>query len=150
MAVNYGCDQGTKQIARTQLSEMDRHSYLNNMFQLTLAENRGAFLSAGSDLEGGWRWLLLKILPLVVLIGMAVYLVTSNAFTRAQFVCMACVLGGGLSNVVDRILTGSVTDFMIFGIGGLHTGIVNFADLSITLGMIAFLLFSFLQKPPNA
>ena len=143
VGANYGCDQYTKKIARVQLSENQRLSYLNDMVHFELAENKGAFLSAGSDLDHGWHFVLLKILPLIVLVGMGVYLLTTDQFTRAQFICLACVMGGGLSNVTDRIASGSVTDFLIFSLGKLHTGILNVADLSITLGMIAFLFLCY-------
>lgn len=143
MLVNYGCDQQTKQIARTQLPENQRLSYVNDMVHLQLAENTGAFLSTGSNLAKGWHTFLLKILPLLVLFGMSLYLLLSPTFNAGQFVSLACVLGGGLSNVIDRIALGSVTDFMILSAGDLHTGIFNVADLSITIGLVFFMLFSF-------
>ncbi len=147
LGVNYGCDQQTKQMAREELSQDVRYSYANDMVHLQLAENHGAFLSTGSDLSGGWHLVLLKILPLLVLVGMSLYLLTTNSFNTGQFVSLSCVLGGGLGNVLDRIQLGSVTDFMILSYGDLHTGIFNVADLSITCGLIAFVLFSFFQKP---
>ena len=146
MALNFGCDQQTKKMAREGLREDVRFSYVNDMVHLQLAENTGAFLSAGSGLGGNWHLVLLKILPLVVLIGMGLYLLFSSSFTTGQFFSLACVLGGGLGNVIDRITLGSVTDFMILSVGDLHTGIFNAADLSITLGLIAFVIFSFLKK----
>lgn len=142
MMINYGCDQQTKKIARTQLKANQRLSYVNDMVHLQLAENTGAFLSAGSNLDKGWHTFLLKILPLIVLLGMSIYLLISPTFNTGQFISLACVLGGGLSNVVDRINAGSVTDFMILSAGDLHTGIFNAADLSITIGLVVFVLFS--------
>jgi signal peptidase II len=59
------------------------------------------------------------------------------------------VTGGGLSNLLDRILHhGGVTDFVILGSGGLRTGIFNLADVAIFLGSVlfGFLLFSRLGK----
>ncbi len=149
MLINYGCDQQTKKIARTQLHENQRISYVNDMVHLQLAENTGAFLSSGSNLSEGWHTLLLKILPLLVLIGMSLYLLFSTTFNTGQFISLACVLGGGLSNVVDRIAWGSVTDFMILSAGKLHTGIFNTADLSITIGLLFFILFSFQAEPED-
>ncbi len=149
MLINYGCDQQTKKIARTQLHENQRISYVNDMVHLQLAENTGAFLSSGSNLSEGWHTLLLKILPLLVLLGMSLYLLFSSSFNTGQFISLACVLGGGLSNVLDRIAWGSVTDFMILSAGKLHTGIFNAADLSITIGLIFFILFSFQGEPKD-
>jgi signal peptidase II len=52
-------------------------------------------------------------------------------------------IGGGLGNIYDRILFGSVTDFLYFDFVLFHTGIVNMADISVTIGffMIVYELY---------
>ena len=53
------------------------------------------------------------------------------------------IIGGGIANIYDRILYGSVTDFLFIDLGGIFkTGIFNIADLSVTTGMLLFLLKS--------
>jgi signal peptidase II len=55
------------------------------------------------------------------------------------------VTGGGLSNLLDRILhDGGVTDFIIVAVGSLNTGIFNMADVYILSGsfILGFSLFS--------
>lgn len=47
---------------------------------------------------------------------------------------MALFLGGGVSNLLDRLIHGTVIDFMNVGIGPLRTGIFNVADMAIMLG----------------
>jgi signal peptidase II len=60
---------------------------------------------------------------------------------------IATILAGGLSNLFDRLTRHfRVVDFMNFGIGGLRTGILNVADLSITFGGIALVLYVFLRS----
>ena len=45
------------------------------------------------------------------------------------------VLGGGFSNLLDRMLkSGAVADFMNIGIGNVRTGIFNLADVAIMVG----------------
>jgi len=57
------------------------------------------------------------------------------------------IIGGGIGNIYDRILYGSVTDFLFIDLGGIFkTGIFNIADLSVTTGMIMILLMSFRSK----
>ena len=41
---------------------------------------------------------------------------------------------GGASNWIDRVMHGSVIDFMNVGIGPFRTGIFNVADMAIMLG----------------
>jgi signal peptidase II len=55
------------------------------------------------------------------------------------------VIGGGIGNMIDRILHGSVTDFLHLKIGSFQTGIFNMADVSIMIGM-AFLIYTSLVR----
>ena len=49
--------------------------------------------------------------------------------------------------MIDRILFGGyVTDFMNFGIGSLRTGILNFADMSITFGAILLIFVQYFKE----
>jgi signal peptidase II len=45
-------------------------------------------------------------------------------------------VAGGISNLFDRVVQGSVIDFMHVGVGSVRTGIFNVADLAILLGGI--------------
>jgi signal peptidase II len=59
----------------------------------------------------------------------------------------AAIFTGGVGNVVDRILFGGrVTDFMQFYIPFTDiyfTGVVNFADIYITFGILAIIVIWF-------
>jgi signal peptidase II len=48
---------------------------------------------------------------------------------------LALLIGGGVSNLVDRISRGAVVDFLNLGIGSLRTGIFNVADMAIMSGI---------------
>ena len=52
----------------------------------------------------------------------------------------AFVVAGGVSNWVDRVVRGSVVDFMNVGVGSLRTGVFNVADVAIMVGVAALLL----------
>jgi signal peptidase II len=51
---------------------------------------------------------------------------------------LALYLAGGASNLVDRVVRGSVIDFMNVGVGPLRTGIFNVADVAILAGVGIF------------
>jgi len=55
-------------------------------------------------------------------------------------------LAGGLSNWIDRLFRGNVVDFLNVGVGWLRTGIFNFADVAIMLG-IALVVLTELANP---
>ena len=52
---------------------------------------------------------------------------------------MACVLGGAIGNVVDRMMHGYVVDFLDFHLGGTHFPAFNVADAAITLGAVCLI-----------
>ena len=60
---------------------------------------------------------------------------------------IALIIGGGIANVFDRIVFGSVTDFLYIKLTDLlRTGIFNIADLAVTTGMIILVVGSFRKK----
>ena len=61
-----------------------------------------------------------------------------------------CIVGGGLANLYDRFLYGSVTDFLFMDFNITRTGIFNTADLSVTTGLILILLSSFKDWRKNS
>lgn len=55
-------------------------------------------------------------------------------------VLLSVVIGGSLSNWVDRIYRGGVVDFIGIKVAGINFAILNLADLAITIGIIIILL----------
>lgn len=151
IVVNVVLDQWTKHLAVVHLKHHADINYLNGMFKFTFAENTGAFLSLGANSSEGIRMIALKALPLLLLIGLFFYVLFSNALNRWQIIAFSFVLGGGLSNIYDRLLYHKVVDFMNIGIGDLRSGIFNTADMSIMAGLFILIPFMFQsqkkQKP---
>lgn len=139
--LNISCDQLTKFYARENLQGKGTIKVIDNFFILHYAENKGAFLSMGSNLPEFFRLIFLTYLPAIILVFAFIYLFLNNKFNLLQVISLASVVGGGFSNIFDRIYyNGYVTDFLNFGIGPVRTGILNFADMSITFGAIIFIL----------
>jgi signal peptidase II len=107
-------------------------------------ENKGAFLGMGSDLNPSLRLIFLLILPIVVLAYVTFYILKHKELDRMSLIAFCCIIGGGIANVFDRIVLGSVTDFFYIDLGGVfRTGIFNLADVSVTTGMIMLIVASF-------
>lgn len=136
-----GCDQTTKHIARTTLEAPASVSLLRDTVRLRLAENRGAFLSLGEDLPAPARRFVFVGVATALLTGLALVSVFGPGLGAVQIAGLALVLGGGLGNLIDRVLRdGLVTDFVQIGIGPLRTGVFNLSDLAILLGVACFAL----------
>ena len=62
---------------------------------------------------------------------------------------LALYFAGGASNLVDRVMRGSVIDFLNVGVGPLRTGIFNVADMAILLGVGIFVFTKSGRLTPN-
>ena len=141
-------DQISKIWVRNNFESYSEKSIIGDVFTLIKVENTGAFLGMGSELSEIPRILLLIILPVVVLISITLYTYIDKTLDKLSIIGFSLIIGGGIANIFDRIVFGSVTDFLYINLGGIFkTGIFNIADLSVTTGMILILISSFKRKP---
>lgn len=149
ISLNIGCDQSTKFLAKKHLPQAVTIEVVDNILVLRYAENRGGFLSLFSTLPRMARLVLLSILPLISLVFMTYYIIANRGLSSLYSSGLSCIIGGGLSNIGDRLLNGHVIDFMNIGIGPVRSGIFNFADLSIMAGaaMIVWMVIKEKKSP---
>jgi len=137
-----GWDQGTKHAARARLEGKPQVLLVDRILVLRYVENEGAFLSLGAGLPRPVRMIMFIAFPFVVLGFMIAFLLKKGGIGWGTLVGFSLIVGGGCGNLIDRLLrNGRVGDFIMVGIGGIHTGIFNFADLTVLAGCIV-LLFS--------
>lgn len=140
-------DQISKVIVRTHVVPYHESQILGSYFTLNNVENTGAFLGMGSDLNPTIKLIFLLILPVLVLGYLIYYIFKNKEMDTYGLIALSCIAGGGIANVFDRIVYGSVTDFLHINLGGVfRTGIFNLADLSVTSGMIILLIGSFINR----
>jgi signal peptidase II len=133
-------DQGTKILAQSHLKYAPTKKYLWDTFRFQYAENAGAFLGLGSNLPDIWRFWILTGVSGLLLFVLFIFLVRTKSDLYTT-VSLALILGGGVSNLLDRGFrdSGKVVDFMNMGIGSLRTGIFNIADMGIMAGVFMIL-----------
>ena len=91
----------------------------------------------------GWLFALISLFLLSGLIG---YILRMGGLARWEYLCFGLVAGGGLSNVVDRLIYGSVIDFIdVRGIP-FWEYIFNTADVMIHLGVWPLMIYGFLHR----
>ena len=107
----------------------------NFLFYLTHTENTGA---AWSMLEGKtWLFTLVMLVFLVAVVALVWKKVLTKPF---ELWCVAAIVGGGIGNLIDRLVRGSVTDMIGFSFWKSFP-IFNVADCFITVGCAALLLY---------
>jgi signal peptidase II len=146
LALNIGCDQISKTIVRKNMGDNQVIGYVANHVTLEKEENTGAFLSLGDTLGGPVRLIILDILPLIaVVFGLGFILYRTN-IPNLRLLGIIFIIGGGAGNLYDRIVHGSVTDFMHIDFVIFQTGVFNVADMSIMAGMFIIILDSYVNK----
>lgn len=87
----------------------------------------------------GWWFAAVSVVVLSLVIG---FVIRNKHMKRLELLCFGVVVGGGLSNITDRLLYGSVIDFIdVRGIPHWHY-VFNTADLMIHLGVWPLLMLS--------
>ncbi len=81
------------------------------------------------------------------LIGLIIYLLRSTSGRFYEYVFFGCIVGGGVSNVMDRLLYGGVIDFINIQNIPYWKYIFNTADVMIHVGLWPMIIFHlFLNK----
>lgn len=134
------CDQITKMIASSVLTESELWSFWGDTVRLQLTSNPGGFLGLGSLLPEPLRESIFTVGVSFLLLGVLLYALFAKVGGSEVF-AVALIFSGGVGNLIDRVLyNGSVVDFINIGIGPVRTGIFNVADVVITAGVCIALL----------
>jgi signal peptidase II len=143
---NISCDQITKKEARENINPYERIEVVNDNFILTKVENTGAALGFGSSFHLTVKFFIFQLLPILVLVYLCYYLYKREDISKINFVAFTFFIGGGIGNIIDRVLYNSVTDFMYLELGPIHTGVFNMADVSVTIAATLLIISSIISK----
>ena len=105
--------------------------------------NEGAAFSFLAN-AGGWQRWLFTSLGVIAAIAI-VWMLKQHAQQKLFGFALACVLGGAVGNVIDRVMYGYVVDFLDFYYAGIHFPAFNLADSAITLGAACLILDEILR-----
>ena len=125
-------------------------TFVTGFFNIVRAHNTGAAFSflAGA---GGWqRWFFTAIGVAAAIF--IIWMLRSHSGQKLFSFALACILGGAIGNVIDRVVHGYVVDFLDFHwsflsgmFHGGHFPAFNVADSGITVGAIALILDELLR-----
>jgi signal peptidase II len=116
---------------------------ITSFFNIVRAHNSGAAFSFLAAASGWQRWFFTAIG--VAAAGFIIWLLRSHAGQRLFSFALACVLGGAIGNVVDRLLHGYVIDFIQVHWHSWYFPAFNVADSAITIGAACLILDELLR-----
>ena len=114
---------------------------VNSFLWFTHVRNYGGIF--GSFQGKGWFFALLSF---CLLSGFVVYLVRAKTLEFCHYLCFGLIVGGGASNILDRLLFGAVIDFVNLQRIPYWKYIFNTADVMIHLGIWPTLLLNIRER----
>ncbi len=132
-------DRVTKSAIKTHVSGADSLTVIPGFFNIVHSENPGIAFGMLSNASGVWRDVLLIGFSAAVLVAISTVLLRGqmDAVLRTG---LGFILGGAFGNLYDRIVNGTVTDFLEAHAGQHYFPAFNVADSAITIGACLLLL----------
>ncbi|MHC1789113.1 signal peptidase II [Solidesulfovibrio sp.] len=143
-------DQITKLWVQDHLILYTTHPVIPGFFNLVHVLNRGAafgFLNR-SDIQ--WQtYFFFAATALAVLIIFHLLRMARDD-DKLLIIGLGCILGGAIGNLIDRIKTGEVVDFLDFYWKSYHWPAFNVADIAIFLGSLGLLAAFYRLRRPTS
>ena len=126
-------DQLTKYLVRSGMQPGDSIPVLGNWFRILYVRNTGTAFS----MFAGNRWITV-VLTTVLIIACLVYVVReARTGSKPVSILLTFVIAGGVSNLIDRLVLGYVTDM----ISCWSFAVFNVADIAVTCGCALTILY---------
>lgn len=133
-------DQISKIIVRHYMELHEVIKITDSFFWLTYVENTGAAfsMSFGSELFNRIFFIVVSVLIILLIIYMS-----KKSNSKVEQVAFAMIIGGAIGNLIDRILIGSVTDFIwwdFFDFIMERWPVFNLADSAIVVAVVLIVI----------
>jgi signal peptidase II len=127
-------DQLTKALVRSRLPLHASVTVVPGLMDFTHVQNTGAAFGILSSSEFPFKTVLIAAIAVGALVGVARYAASLDRHQLAARVGLALIVGGAAGNLLDRVVAGSVVDFVDVYWRSYHFWAFNVADSAITVG----------------
>jgi signal peptidase II len=124
-------DIWTKQWATRTLAGTPPMPVLGELVRFTYVRNSGVAFGLGAGLPFPYY-----VFSIAAVLAILVLFVRRRVHGRGRRLALALILGGALGNLVDRLSTGLVVDFIDVGWGRWHWPVFNVADSAVSIGVV--------------
>ncbi len=129
-------DQITKLLVMQNIGKGASVEVIRGVFHLTYTENRGAAFGMLSQ----HRWIFM-LLSAVAIVAIFLYLWKEKPKSTLMRLSLGMILGGGIGNMIDRVIRGFVVDFIDIKFIPLWNYIFNVADIFVCVGCGLLILY---------
>ena len=132
-------DQLSKYLVLTYLVPIGSYPLWKGILHFTYVENTGAAFGMLRD----HRWVFL-VFSTVAIAAILIYIGVAKPKDRLLVTALAFIAGGGIGNMIDRVLRGFVVDFI--DVTCIRFYVFNIADCFVCIGCGLMLLDIFLSE----
>lgn len=137
IAAVIGLDQLTKYLAVLYLQPIKTHPVIENVLHLTYVENSGAAFGILKDHR--WVFMVISTIAIIAVIVFMLTIYKKKHYNPLLYLGLSLVAGGGIANMIDRIVLGYVVDFVDFRL--INFAVFNVADIFVCVGCALILFY---------
>lgn len=135
-------DRVVKKLVVSNMVPWETIPVIEDIFHFTYVQNRGAAFSMWQG-----QWIILIGFPLAAIaVGLILIYLKRNKWDKLMLTSVAMICGGGLGNLIDRIMLGYVVDLFDFRV----FPVFNIADIFICVGCGLMILDVLLFERKNS
>ena len=142
-------DQLTKAMVRLSLPLHESVTIIPGLMDFTHVRNTGAAFGILNAAEFPFKTVVIALIATAALVGVGMYAASLAHHQRIARIGLALIIGGAAGNLVDRIIAGSVVDFVDVYWRTHHFWAFNVADSAISVG-VTMLILDMLTTGPHA
>ena len=133
-------DQAVKALVRGHVALNESVTVVPGFFDLTRVHNTGTAFGFMNGVEFPFKTIILACVAVAALAGVALYTISLPYEQRLARTGLALIIGGAAGNLIDRVLAGSVVDFVDVYWRAHHFWAFNVADSAISVGVAIMIL----------
>ena len=134
------CDQVSKAIIRRTLPLHESVAVIPGVVDFTHIRNTGAAFGFLNGVDFPFKTVVIAIVATAALVGVAWYAAGLAHHQMLARLGLALIIGGATGNLIDRVVAGSVVDFVDVYWRSYHFWAFNVADSAISVGVAIMIL----------
>jgi signal peptidase II len=128
-------DQLTKAVVRATLPLHESVTIVPGLIDFTHVRNTGAAFGILNTADFPFKTVVIALIATAALVGVGMYAASLAHHQLVARAGLALIIGGAAGNLLDRVLVGSVVDFVDVYWRNWHFWAFNVADAAITVGV---------------
>ena len=133
-------DQLTKAAIRATLPLHESMTVVPGFIDFTHVRNTGAAFGILNTADFPFKTVVIAVIATAALIGVGMYAASLAHHQLVARLGLALIIGGAAGNLLDRVVSGSVVDFVDVYWRTYHFWAFNVADSAITIGVAIMIL----------